>query len=470
MPRISKPRKNKAEDPRDIENTLEEMYQEPDGSLPDMKHIDYRGSRAGLMIVFFVLFFLASAAAAAWLGFFLFSPSQKFSENQVVAEITPPSQIIDGVEQEYKVSVSNTGSLALANTRIILKLPEGLLITDSNPKATTERQDSWTLGALDGGDKKIVTFKAVYGKPKDTSDTLRVFVDYKPSNFNSEFEKIADTPLTVGSEAVEVSIAKKPTDGGQEFEVKYKNLTDASITNINIGVDAGSSFKMTKTTPPAKTLAGVVTLQIPELPAGKDGTFLIDGSYPVSSTPPSSVVATISRMFNGKTIDIAKSELSIEGGSGAGSPSAATKNLFVTANGSDSITVKPTDTIKLAITYKNTTGKPVTNVSFTLVGSAPSVKNKSVFDYTNLGTIGDPDVIGKQITPDKREGRVTWIAEKTDVLKQIAPNQTVVIEATIGVKKLESTPKETAASFTLSMSADGDILQVADPVAVTYGE
>ncbi len=485
MPRITKPRKIKSSvsDPRGIEDTLEEMYQEPDGSLPDMKHIDHRGSRAGLVVVFFVLFFLASAAAAAWLGFFLFSPSQKFSESQVVTEITPPSNIIDGVEQDYKIVVRNTGSLALANTRVILKLPDGFLVTDASPKATTDRADSWALGAIDGGASKTISLKAAYGMPKNTKDTLRAFIDYKPSNFNSEFEKIVDTQLTVAQEAVEISINQKSvTNGGQEFEIKYKNTTDASIMNVAIGVDAGVAFKANKTTPSAKTIAGVVKLLIPELLPKKENIFIVAGAYPVSSTPPTSIAVAVSRMFNGKSVDIARAVL---GGDSAAAnttsplpinnadprldpgPIAGSKSLYITANGLESISgAKPDDVIKFALTYKNVTGKLVKNVSLVLVGEAPSIKNKSVFDYTHLTTIGDPDVIGKQLTPDKREARITWTPEKTDVLKQVAPNQTVVIEFSVSVKKLDGVLKENSAMFTPSLSADDDVLLVGNPVNI----
>ncbi len=202
MPKTLSTRKRKTDDPRNIDDTLDEMYQENDGSRPDMKHIDYRKSRAGVMIVFFVLFFLASAAAAAWLGFFLFSPSQKFSENQVVTDVVLPAEIINGVEQDYKVTVRNTGTLALANTRIILKLPEGFIVTDATPKASNDRLDSWTLGAIDGEQSKTIALKAAYGKPKGTQDNVRIFVDFKPSNFNSEFEKVVDAGLTVARDAV----------------------------------------------------------------------------------------------------------------------------------------------------------------------------------------------------------------------------------------------------------------------------
>lgn len=465
MPKIPSNRKNKIDDPRNIDDTLDEMYQEDDGSRPDMKHIVYKKSRAGLVVVFFILFFMASAAAAAWLGFFLFSPSQKFSENQVVAEITPPNEIVNGIEQDYTITIRNDGSLALANTRVSLKLPENFIVTDSEPDATSERNDGWSLGAIDGEQSKTITLKAVYGKPKDTKENLRVFVDYKPSNFNSEFEKIVDEPIEVTKNSVEIALSKKSVDGKNQLEVVYKNIAEQTITNALIGVDAGSSFKMTKAQPPAKILAGVITLQIPELLANKEGKFLIDGGYSASSTPPVAILANITRKFNGKTIEIAKFELANEGGSPeTPTQTSPAKSLSIASN---SESVKPGDQVRLTITYKNTTDKPVTNVAMTLVGVAPSVKNKSIFDYTNLATIGDPDVVGRQINPDKREAKITWSPEKTAVLKEIAPGQQVVIELNVGVKTLESAPKETEATYTLSLSGDNDTMMIADPISIS---
>ena len=467
MPKIPQ-RKNRLDDSRNIDDTLDEMYQDDDGSRPDMKHFDYKKSRAGLVVVFFVLFFLASAAAAAWLGFFLFSPSQKFSENQVVAEITSPTEIINGVEQDYKITVRNTGSLALANTRVILKLPEGFLVTDATPKATTDRIDSWTLGAIDGNESRAITLKAVYAKPKDTQDNLRAYIDFKPSNFNSEFEKVTDTDLKVARDAILLALTKKP---GQ-LEVTYKNLLDTPITNLVLGIDAGSSFKQTKTNPPAKMLAGIITLQIPELPPNKESVFTIDGAYSPSSTPPAHIITTITKQFNNKPLKIAKFELANDGGSGISQtePAPSAKALSISVNGGASADVKSGDQMKFIITYKNTSEKPVTNVALTLVGVGPSIKNKSVFDYTNLGTIGTPDVVGKQINPERREARITWIPEKTAVLKEVAPGQQVVIEMTVGVKPLEAIVKDPTATYTLSLSADNDVMTIADPVTASIAQ
>lgn len=465
MPKI--PRKNKFEDSRNIDDTLEEMYQDDDGSRPDMKHIVYKKSRAGLVVVFFILFFLASAAAAAWLGFFLFSPSQKFSENQVVAEITPPTEIINGIEQDYRINVRNTGSLALANTRVILKLPEGFVVTDATPKAATDRKDSWTLGAIDGKENREILLKAVYAKPKDTQDNLRAYIDFKPSNFNSEFEKVTDTDLKVSRDAISLALTKKT---GQ-LEVTYKNLLDTPITNLVLGVDAGSSFKQTKTNPPAKMLAGVITLQIPELLSNKENVFVVDGAYSPSTTLPASIITTITKQYNNKPLEIAKFEFANNGATDTviSEQAIKAKSLTLSVNGGSATDVKAGDQMKFVVTYKNTSDKPVTNVALTIVGVGPSINNKSIFDYTNLGTIGDPDVIGKQINPERREAKITWMPEKTAVLKEVAPGQQVVIEMNVGVKPLGTAVKDPTATYTLSLSADNDVMTIADPVTVTVG-
>jgi hypothetical protein len=112
----------------------------------------------------------------------------------------------------------------------------------------------------------------------------------------------------------------------------------------------------------------------------------------------------------------------------------------------------------------------VTNIALTLVGVGPSIKNKSVFDYTNLGTIGNPDVVGKQINPERREARITWTPDKTAVLKEVAPGQQVVIELSVGVKTLEAAVKDPTATYTLSLSADNDVMTIADPVTASIAQ
>lgn len=465
MPRTTTPRKKKTEVSRPIEDTLTEMYQDDDGQMPDMKHIEHRGSRTGMVISFFVLFFLAAAAGAAWLGFFLFSPSQKFSENNVVVNVVPPVSIVNGVEQQYKITLANSGSLALANTEIALKLPENFVITESKPEANNERNDSWTLGALDGDESKTIVLTGVLAATKDSQVNLRTYVDFRPSNFNSDFEKVVDTNLTVAAEAVELNAEKKITaDGKNEITVTYKNITDTKLMKGVVRVITGAGFKTSKTTPTAKTQSGSVLLELPELEPAKENKFVIIGAYGPNAVIPENLEVLFERAALTKTLTLAKTELKNDKPEGQVK---APKPLAVSSNGVSDVSIKKGDSVKLTITYKNTTDKPVKNITLVVTGDTPSVKNKSAFDFTNLATSGDPDVIGKQISPDVREAKITWHPEKTPLLREVAPGEMIIIEATVTLKQSEDILKQNSASFIASLSADGDVLQLSDPLSVT---
>ncbi|OGH63010.1 MAG: hypothetical protein A2848_00950 [Candidatus Magasanikbacteria bacterium RIFCSPHIGHO2_01_FULL_50_8] len=463
MPRTPTRRK-KIETERQIESKLENIYQDSSGDIPNMKQIERRGSHTGFVIATFGLFFMAAAAGAAWLGFFLFSPSQKFSEANIVIGFVPPTQIVNGVEQDYSLTLTNNGSLALANTKASLKLPENFVIVHSKPNAINDRGDSWKLGALDGGENKTVAITAVYAAPKETRTTVRAYIDYRPSNFNSDFEKVVDTNLVVATDSIELSSDKKIlTDGKHEISVKYKNISDQKIAGGSIRVSVGAGFKLVKSTPTAKPVSTSLVFEVPELAAGQSGTVTLSGSFNQSANPPESIEVAFERTFGATTLVLARAGLANDK---IDQPAATTKPLTIAANGAEEISVKTGDAVKMTVTYKNNSAKTIKNIVLVMTGDTPSVKGKSAFDFTKLETVGDPDVVGKQISPEIREAKVTWHPEKIPTLRELAPGQSVTIEATITLKQIEEILKQASATFVASLSADGDVLQLSDPVIV----
>ncbi|MCX6780700.1 MAG: hypothetical protein NT003_01130 [Candidatus Magasanikbacteria bacterium] len=460
---------------RDIENTLEDMYQDTDGSLPDMTHIEHKGSRAGFVAFLFILFFMAAAAAAAWLGFFVFSPSKKFSEDQILAAIVTPEKIVDGVDGTYTITVRNTGSLALATTQVDLKMPDGFIVTTSTPAATSDRNDRWALGSIDASASKTITFTGIYAQPQGTQDSLRAYVDFKPSNFNSEFEKIADAPVVIAANAILLDVAKTGDNSNPTFTVKYKNISDTEISNDAIKLEAGQKFRLSTTDPTITILDGAINYPLASLAAGADGTLIISGNYPTSSTLPDTISTTFNRVVGNKDLAIAKNDLpfaaatsttNATGNAPIAAQPTSTKSFSITPSSSKVI---PGNAILFTIRYKNTTTAPITNAIVTVVATAPSIANKSIFDFTKLNTVGDPDVMGKQLSPDSRQATITWTPDKTDLLKSVAPGQTITINATVVLKKLDQMPTTNIATFGASLSADGGVKQTADVATVTIG-
>lgn len=464
MPRTPAKRKKKIESEREIETALEDIYQDGAGNVPDMTRIERHGSRTWMVVLTFLLLFMGAAAASAWLGFFMFSPSQKFSESNIVAAISVPPSIVSGIEQPYSITVSNTGALALANSQVNVKLPDQFFVVSSTPVATTERGDRWKLGALDGDESKTISFTAVYSMPQGTRSQIRTYVDYRPSNFNSDFEKVVDTSLEVAANAIDLTAEKKSNaDGADEIIVKYKNISGLKLVDAKIRAAVGNGFKLKKSTPAAQMQSGSVVLALPALEPSQEGVLTFSGSYGAGVSAPNPLEIFFERAVAGRTIVLAVAQLTNDG---PVQPVSAVKPLTITANNAAETSIKTGDAVQLRATYKNTTEKVIKNITLVVTGDTPSVKGKSAFDFTKLATVGDPDVVGKQLSPEVREAKVTWHPEKTPVLQSLGPGQEVTIEAKITLKPSDEPFKKPEATFVASLSADDEVLQLSDPAII----
>ncbi len=466
MSRITKTKKNHLREPQEIESQLEEIYQDSDGTIPDMHHIERRKSKTGMMIVFSVLFFLAAATGAAWLGFFIFNPSQKFSEDLVSVSITDPAQIISGVESDFVITIRNDNKLALATSDIELKLPENFIITKSDQKATTQKNDSWLIGAIDGGASKTIHFTGAFAAPKDTRDSMRALLSYRPENFNAEFQKTISHDVTVAADSFSLTLTRKPLGNKDQFIATYKNVTATMLAGVRVIISLGPNFKVEKTNPAgAQNISGALAFTL-DVPANAQGTVTISGAYTGPETP---INARIERTF-GDTPEVLVRAAS----SGTDVVSNSLVPVIQPAqltrtDDAPAMPVAPDDTVALTGTFTNTTDKPMRLTQLVLTGDTPAIKNKGIFDFTNLQTSGNPDAIGKQIADDRRLATITWSADQIPGGAELASGKSITVTVHIKRKSgsaLSLASEKMVANFLFSVVSEGSVAVVSDPLVI----
>src|SRR3989339_1541752 len=77
---------------------LKEIYQNDDGTMPNMSNFSKKKSRGALRAFFTLIFTCAFLGAVAWAGFFVFQPKSGFAEKDVTLSISGEEQIVAGQE------------------------------------------------------------------------------------------------------------------------------------------------------------------------------------------------------------------------------------------------------------------------------------------------------------------------------------------------------------------------------------
>lgn len=266
----------RAKQNREIEQELRKIYMK-DGKLPNFQKFDHeKKSKKKLFLIGMIAFF-AVLAVSAWAGFFILKPYERFGGKGVRFEIEGPKKIISGKASDITLSYFNNEGVPLAEASVNLLLTPGYIIKESSPEQT--EPGVWNLGSLEKGEKGKINVKIIFIGEEDDKATLTGSMNYRPANFNSEFEKIASYTGTIneiilGIEA-EGAIEAEP---GEEIEYKiiYKNLSDEEIFNVAVNPVLPEQFIFATSTPaPNKGKIWYFEKLAPEA----EGEIILKGSY-----------------------------------------------------------------------------------------------------------------------------------------------------------------------------------------------
>lgn len=453
------PRRGSKKLNENLDATIEQLYQEPNGSLPDLSTIEHRKSRPGMWVTALILLFLGAATGAAWLGFFLFNPAEKFSENLVAIDIKTPDTMITGVPQTYVVTIRNDNDKPIASASLFLTYPAGFVATASVPAATSDKNEHWNLGAIDPSASKILNITGVYAPTELTTSTWQVALTFRPSNFNSDFDKNFSVEKSAPQAALQLTI-KSESKAQDKISVELKNTSEFTFTNLLLVIDSGATFNVSSTSPKTKNSSSPWEFAIPELTSGNSLTFSVWGT--LQGTLQAAAKAQLT--LQGKTITAATANTK------GMSTIPKTADLTITLTSNNKI-VAPGEAIDLVLDIFNGTAEKISGVALVVQTDTPAVKNKSIFDYNHLGSAGDPDVVGKKISATRRGAFITWLPEKLNELGDIAPGAEFKITVHLDAKKLDalgSAPTETASTFQAVLKTSDNKTISSEPLKINW--
>ncbi len=443
------PKKETGERERVIGEQLAQIYENSDGSMPDMKTFETR-SKSRLMRAF-VIFLISCVffAVAAWVGLFVLQPRSQFSEEDVVLAISGDDTIVPGDEVTYRIRYRNSQSIALNNVILEVRYPEGFAFTTSTVASTDQKGDRWEIQHLDPGSGAYIDVTGRFFGNLGDKQSIRAFLAYKPENFTSTFQAVATKTIETSGESVHIEVA----------------LADEAARNLD------TPITITITPKEGKTLEHVALVcMTKEFIVGKKSTPPYDADVPCVwtfdriDTP---IVITFSGSFTGgNTSQDFSAELrgwSSKEREGDGYVLAkasrsvalvdATTNVSLVVNGgSGDTTIAPGEMIAGSIVVQNKGETPLTDVVVEALFDAPSYNNRSILGWQELEVTGDADVAGNQLTPDTRRGKVTWDKRYIPELASIAPGKQVQIDISIPVRGGDEI---TLANFTTNNIAVG---------------
>lgn len=433
----AKAKKSFKDDKLGIDEKLVEIYENDDGTMPDMTIFEKQ--KKGSLIRSLVVLFSACVflVAVAWLGIFYFPAKGGFSEEDVVLSISGEEKARLGEELRYRIRYRNLEDVNLTNVLLQVRYPEGFVLTDTSRTPVNEKKDEWIIGSLAEKDSGYID---IYGKMYGTtgaSQSFRIFLNYRAENFSSEFQKVASLNVAMIEPPIKLVVeGKEEAISGSEVELNIflEKEKDIKLANIALELAPNINFSIRESTPaPDQFIANRWNL------SGEDGEKItIKGVF-----DPALSEGAGQLKFN--LVGWKDTDRSVDGYVYS-SQDYSVKLLktdmlanLVINGASSNINVQPGEVLNGTVVLKNAGAAPLKNAVARVIFDAPSYDKTSILNWGEIENPQDADIAGEQLSVGKRRGILAWSRNQILDLRQIDPEEEIIADFSLPIKNATDT-------------------------------
>ncbi len=425
-----KVKKNKKAKKVDLKNQLTEIYENGDGSMPNMKTFEKRPNNKLLRAFFILLFAAAFFAIVAWVGLFIIQPQTEFSEDEVILSISGDEEVKAGQEVTYRVRYRNSQNIMLEGVVLEVRYPKGFQFSTSSIPADNELHDLWKLGTLDPQDGGYIDITGKLFGDIEEKQSVRVFLNYTPANFSSPFQKVSHISITTNESILQVSIDMPEEIAiGSEVPITIVLEPEEMVSYITISCDT-DIFKPKEKSEPALDEGADCAWSFDELEKKQEITF--SGSFVEHVDD----IALMNIMVHGWEDEKRNGDgyiLATEKKEAVLKKESTIFHLAVNG-GLNSLNVEPGESLNTSILLKNTGEQVLEDVEVQMIWDAPSYLNRSILSWSDIDMEHDADVIGEQKSETVRRGVISWNKDDIAELAQIMPGEEIHIDFSLPIK------------------------------------
>lgn len=391
-----------------IEEGLNAIYgkEKVDFSKVDRKHTRLTS------ILLTVVITLSVVALAVLTAFFVY---QKYfsapSDQRFEISINAPEELVSGEKTSITINYKNPTNVPLADLQIDAKLPTAFHMQEATPGPSNIEDLIWEIGSLQAGSDQSITIEGVWIAEVPSSTPIQVFANYRPSNFNSDFQAISTVYVnTVSSTLATVFDGKEEGQPGEtlEYEFTIENTGNETLETVEASLVLPNGF--------------FLETSKPEIEAGKPPVWKFDviESEAIEKITFSGSFAADTEGFQyfDINISIADENRSLPQTHVQGFTDVVGDNLSLqlVANGStNNVTAKLGENVRIAIAIENTGENIIENASllldFQADKSIPLIWNDAELDggaITSAGILWSNSALGKLTPGQKRTLNLTF--------------------------------------------------------------
>lgn len=344
-------------DAKEVESGLRAIYGDQENT--DFARLEKREWSLSRFLSRLVIV-LGSLSAIAWAGYFAylkFAPSSVLDDLKLTIETIPA--LPSGTTTDLVITYENPKNAPLANLSIRGQVPNTFQLASATPSPQSEDSLTWNLGAVDANAKGSITLRGTWIAPVPSIQSVQFVANYRPSNFNAEFTRVASEQITIEKSVAELTItgpeSLSPGEVGS-FEIALRNTGSEPLPTSGLELTLPEGFFLEKSKP---ELDNKLPAQwnIKDLPAGGETKFNFEGSFASGAggfTPFTTTLffthedQNLVQDTKTHTVDVAAGDIRFD--------------LSLNAK-QGSVSVSPGESIRASIIVENTTNTRITNAS-----------------------------------------------------------------------------------------------------------
>lgn len=408
----------------EIDESLNEIYQDEKGRMVDVKKLDIEKGH-GFLFWFLTMIILGGAVGAA--GYYGYSYLQKINSDpsSLAFSIEAPNEVIANEEFYYSINYSNSSNVNLSNAWVDAKYPEHFVFIESSPEPKSETDNTWEIGNIPAHSTGKIRVKGKVVGSKDETEIIFANLNYRQENFALDLKKESSHTLLVKDIGLEIlidNVANSLVGEENEITVHYNSRENNFINNFRLTFEPQENIVITNKEQPKKD--GATT--------SADVEMLRAGVWQVNKITPDTQDLSIKFKFTDKVAEQQKVKLIFELNNGDNTyyPFLSQElaytvmkndlNLALIINGSrEDKGINFGDTLNYSIVYNN---KGETDMNDVVL---MAVLESDILDWSSLTS----DL------PNKKSGNtISWTKNELPALEKIEKHQEGTIDFSIKVK------------------------------------
>lgn len=457
----SKPKREHEAPTEKIDAKEEELIEEGLDAIYGEEKVDFskldRARTRLTSILLTIVITLFVIAVTAWAGFFVYTKYFSAEQEELFElAIDAPAEVVSGEETTIEIQYKNPTSVPIASLAIDARIPAEFVITNTTPLPADEIELTWEIGTLAAGSDGVIRIEGIWIAEAPSSTPVQVFADFRPSNFNADFQDIETFYVNTLSSTLTSSFeGPEEAHAGQrgDYKLIVKNEGKTAYEHVKINLQLPDGFFLEESEP--------------EVEAGLGTTWnfdVIDVEQEVELNFSGTFAADV------EGFQYFDADISIEPGERSLTQATAqaftdvvgtTFDLQLVANGStEDIAVDLGDQLRITIAYEHTGEEPLEDLNLLLDFQSeepmPIIWSEASLDegvLTSDGITWDSELLSPLEPQDKRVLNLSFPIEEAIGDGQ-SDTFSVSAVVTFGERQIQSSPVQVQVNTEAEFSVD----------------